>query len=278
MRKQLKFKKSGGNSTDRYRVWLEQARFDLETAKKTMDLESFEWVCYQAIQSVEKALKAVVVHAGYRAPKTHKLGVLISMSNRANKAFENVKLNFRKIEGYTFISRYPFVIPGQNVTPREIITRHDAETCISIAEDIFNKVEHFISERKFGTDKDIAMEDYYFTPEEITERKQQVIDLAANCEAMDVRRVILFGGFARENVQPRTATMDILVIAYTDKSFIERIQYFRELTRGNEPIIEPIVYTPGEFDIMLKEEGEGFLESAIEEGVELFNKGEPLQS
>src|SRR5476651_1724826 len=96
-------------SRDRFRIWLLQAKFDLGAAKVSYDGNYYEWTCYQSVQAVEKALKAVVVHAGWRAPMTHKLGVLISIANHANKLFVDIKLNFRKIEAYTFVSRYPFV-------------------------------------------------------------------------------------------------------------------------------------------------------------------------
>jgi HEPN domain-containing protein/predicted nucleotidyltransferase len=255
----------------RYKVWLSQSEYDLKAAKDSFNAGNYEWACYQSIQSVEKILKSVIVHSGYKPPKTHKLSILISMSNRANKLFQNVKFSFRKIEGYTFISRYPFVLPGQNQIPHENITKNDAEACIRIAEDIQNKVDNFLRENKPTEGKDIEMQDYYFTREEVETRIKEVIEKLLKTEKLNVKKVLLFGSFAREKERPRSTTMDILVVADTELSFVERIQHVRMTTKGSEPIIEPIVYTPDEFKMMLEDEGEGFLESAIQEGVTLYD-------
>jgi HEPN domain-containing protein/predicted nucleotidyltransferase len=260
-------------SLDRFKIWLSQSDFDIKAAQISFENRLYEWVCYQSIQSVEKCFKAIIVHAGYRPPKTHKLGILISMSNKANKFFQYVKLSkFRKIEAYTFISRYPFVIPGQNVTPHELIDREDAETCLQIATDIHQKVTEFLSTQKAEKDQALTVNDYYFTETEIKSRIEDIKNDLLGCEKLAIAKIILFGSFAREKSRPKTSTMDILVVADTDLSFIERIQYARQVTKGTEPIIEPLVYTPSEFEYMLKEEGEGYLESAIEEGIVVFEK------
>lgn len=258
--------KSKSGDTNRYRVWLNQSQYDLEAAKISLENNIYEWTCYQSIQSVEKAFKAIIVHAGYRPPKTHRLGVLVSMSNRANNLFEDVKFNFRKIESYTFISRYPFVIPGNDMTPREMINKQDADTCFEIATDIHNKISGFLVGRETGSDKDISMEDYYFTEQEISSRLEEVVEIIRKSEKIKTEKIILFGSFAREKTRPKASTMDVLVIGRTDLDFVERIGYIKEVTRGKEPFVEPLVYTPEEFHELYEEEGEGFLESAIDEG------------
>ncbi len=259
--------KSNKESTNRYRVWLDQASYDLEAAKKSLEAGFYEWVCYQSIQSVEKMVKGVIVHSGFRPPRVHKLGVLLGMANKAKKAFEDVKLNFRKIESYTFISRYPFVIPGQNKTPHDQISKQEAENCITLAEDMLKKINDFLyGKPPSSSDNVIETERYFFKKEEIDKRLENVINLILNCEQLEVKKIILFGSFAREKTQPRTSTMDILVVANTELPFMDRIGYVREKTRGSEPIIEPLIYTETEFDQLLNEEGEGFLESALEEG------------
>ncbi|GAB4283811.1 MAG: hypothetical protein Kow0081_0590 [Candidatus Dojkabacteria bacterium] len=254
----------------RFILWLNQASYDVKAAKLSLDNNFYEWSCYQSIQSVEKALKAVLVHAGFRPPRTHKLGVLISMANRANKSFLGVKFQYRKIESYTFVSRYPFVLPNVDKPPHELIDQKDAETCIQIAEDIHNKVTNFLRNRKPEKPEIYDLGNYYYTEEEVQKRIDDVVLKILECEEMEVNKIILFGSFARERVRPRDSTMDILIVANTDLNFIERIQKVRDATKGAEPIIEPLIYTPEEFKLMVEEEGEGFLESAIEEGEILF--------
>ncbi len=262
----------------RFKIWLSQSEFDLKAATTSLDNKHYEWVCYQAIQSVEKAFKAVIVQAGFRPPKTHKLGVLVSMSNQANNLFEKVKLEFRKLESYTFISRYPFVIPNLEKTPHELITKQDAETCIKLATDIYNKVSDFVYSQtpKLGKDKDLEMSEYYYTAKEIDERLEQVKKELINSDKqkLNVKKIMLFGSFARDKHRPRSSTMDLLVIADTTLDFIDRIHYVRLLTKGGVPIIEPIVYTEKEFEQMTQDEAEGFLETAIDEGRVIWGESE----
>ncbi len=262
----VNLQKQNYKSADRYKVWLSQAHFDLDAAEESYNSANYEWSCYQSVQSVEKALKAVVIHAGWRPPQTHKLGVLLSMCNRANTLFVNVKFNYRKIESYTFISRYPFVYPGQNKAPHDMINKQDADTCISIARDIYFKVDEFLTTGAMVQGQEIDMENYYYSAEDVDKRISHVVEELKNSDKIDVRKVILYGSFAREKTRPKTSTMDLLIIAVTELNFIERMEHVRNLTKDEEPLVEPLIYTPEEFDFMLKEEGEGFLESAIDEG------------
>lgn len=258
----------------RYKVWISQANYDIEAAQSSFEQRFYEWTCYQSIQSVEKALKAVIVHGGYRPPKTHKLGVLISMSNRIYKEFEDVRFDFRKIESYTFISRYPFVYPHQTKTPHEAITRTDGEVCLAVAMDMVNKITNFLDHPHSSKNLSFNTKDYYFTELEVLEREKSITTSILQIDGFQVDKIILFGSFARQKARSRTSTMDILVIAETELNFIERIGEVRKATKGAEPIIEPLVYTPTEFSAMMYDEGEGFLESAIEEGQVLYDVNE----
>lgn len=261
-------------TSERYRIWLLQSQYDLKAAAESINDKFYEWSCYQSVQAVEKALKSVIIHAGWRSPKTHKLGVLLSMCNRANERFKRVKFNFRKIEVYTFISRYPFIYPGENNAPHDLINENDARTCFDIATSMISKVEEFLQHNTptYQDKGEIDLENYYFTPEEVDQRIQGIIQELTLDLKLKVEKIVLFGSFAREKLHPRTSTMDLLIVAQTDIPFIERIQYVRELTKDEEPIIEPLVYTPQEFDYMLKDEREGYVESAIDEGKVVYDK------
>lgn len=260
----------------RFSVWLAQAKYDLEAAKDSAQNSNHEWACYQSTQAVEKAIKSVIAHAGWNPPKVHKLGVLMGMANKANNLFFDIKFEYRKVEAFTYISRYPFLIPEQNKPPHEFITHDDSTACITIAEEILQKIDGFIQQGKVehkGKEESIKeVESYYYSQEEIDERIAQVIEQIKQCEKLEVSKIILYGSYAREKTRPRTSTMDILIVAETDLPFIERIQYVREITRGGEPIVEALIYTPSEFQFMLEEEGAGYLESAIEEGKVLWEK------
>jgi HEPN domain-containing protein len=44
----------------RYEDWLNQAKIDIKAAEQSMKSEFFEWSCFQAHQSAEKALKSLL--------------------------------------------------------------------------------------------------------------------------------------------------------------------------------------------------------------------------
>jgi len=192
------------------------------------------------------------------------------MANHANKLFVDIKLNFRKIEAYTFISRYPFVFPDSTKTPHDSITKQDAETCLSLATEIYHSIEEFLAQNKVEKGETISTDDYYYDEGEIKTRLDKLVNILSTDKFLHPSKIILFGTFAREKIVPMSSTMDIIIIAETQLPFIERIRYVREITHGSEPIVEPLVYTQQEFDYMLKEEGEGFIESAIEEGKVIY--------
>ena len=82
-------------------------------------------------------------------------------------------------------------------------------------------------------------------------------------------KIILFGSYARGDFR-EGSTLNIFIIANTEARFVERIRSAIEVT-GGTPAVEPIVYTPEEFQLM-QDQGEGFIASAINEGVLLYEK------
>lgn len=262
-------KKLKDNAWKRYKVWLTQAKFDLDAAKMSLGHGYHEWAAYQAEQAVEKAIKSVIVNAGWMPPRVHKIPVLLGIANQANKEFAMTKFQFKHLESFTFISRYPFLLPGVEVTPHEQIKYNDAKKAVDQAEDIYDKVTEILKHKP-----ESAMEEIYayrhFTEAEIKKRLEDVVSVLVR--EFNAQKVLLFGSFAREKTPDRSSTMDILVIGETDLPFIERIIAARNATKGGEPIIEPIVYTPEEFKTLTQEEGESFFEYALSEGKVLFER------
>jgi HEPN domain-containing protein len=257
----------------RYLIWLKQAKYDLSAAFLSLEHEYYEWAAYQAEQSVEKGLKAILVHAGNKAPKIHKLGILMGFCNGVNKQFLNTKFNYKHIESFTFISRYPFLLPDKNKAPHEIITEKDANQALMEASEILIKITEILAAS--GAPKQVnvsepLMEEPTYSPERIKARISEIRDLLVKEFAPE--SIILFGRFARETDKAVSGTMDVLIIANCDNcSFVERIFRAREATKGGGPIVEPLVYTPEEIKI-LREEGEAFLKSAFDEGKLIYQK------
>ena len=89
-------------------------------------------------------------------------------------------------------------------------------------------------------------------------------------KAFDPEKVILFGSFARCEIK-EAGTLDFMVIAKTKLKFFNRIKKALLACKGGFPSIEPLVYTPEELSILL-DQGEGFVEDALEEGITLYKK------
>ncbi len=142
MLKKLLYKGTG----ERYKVWLVQSKYDIEAADLSKENGFYEWACFQSEQAVEKALKAVLVHAGWRPPKMHRLAVLMAYCNKANDNFKKTKFEFRDLEAFTFVSRYPFLVPGENLSPHEFITLYDAQKCINQAKTFLEKILNLLKE------------------------------------------------------------------------------------------------------------------------------------
>jgi HEPN domain-containing protein len=259
---------------NRYLIWLKQAKYDLAAAFLSLENEYFEWAAYQAEQAVEKALKAVIVQSGSKAPKIHKLGILFGFANRVNDKFKDTKFNFKHVESFTFISRYPLLLPDKAKTPHELISEKEAAKAITEASEVLLNITKILqspfAEKAKASE---ALEEVKYSAEVIAKRLEQVKE--SLIKEFSPEKIILFGRFAREFGQAVAGTMDILVITECDNcSFIERIYRAREATGGDEPIVEPLVYTPSEIEL-LQGENESFLKSAFEEGKIIYARQSP---
>ncbi|MBN1583122.1 MAG: nucleotidyltransferase domain-containing protein [Anaerolineae bacterium] len=81
------------------------------------------------------------------------------------------------------------------------------------------------------------------------------------------QRVIVYGSFARDDVHERS-DLDLIIVKHTDERFIDRIECVLAFCNG-EMVVEPLVYTPKEIDMMLNE-GNSFLETALQEGITIY--------
>lgn len=81
------------------------------------------------------------------------------------------------------------------------------------------------------------------------------------------QKVILFGSFARGDYHA-LSDVDMLIIKETDQSFIERIGDVLALCDYSIPL-EPLVYTPEEFERMCKE-GNSLIEQVLQEGKVIY--------
>ncbi|MCF7863627.1 MAG: HEPN domain-containing protein [Kiritimatiellales bacterium] len=115
--------------------WLSRARSDLALAsvRRTKRIRS-EDLCYHAQQSVEKTLKAVLIHSRTAFPRTHNIKVLVELLPAG--LFRDPILNAAAIlTDYAVTTRYPGEV--EPVTPDELqAARHIAREVLAWAEAI----------------------------------------------------------------------------------------------------------------------------------------------
>jgi len=125
----------------RYKIWLTQAQFDLNAAISASENGYYEWACFISEQCAEKALKSVIVAQGQIAPKIHKLTALVNIARRSDSRMQGKAMEVKELGVFTFIARYPFLIPGEFDAPHKYITLEDAKLCIQKATQILNTIQ-----------------------------------------------------------------------------------------------------------------------------------------
>jgi HEPN domain-containing protein len=126
-------------------TWLKRAKSNLEHAKipNKDDLIDYggyifyEELCFDLQQSVEKALKALMIHNMIKVPKTHNLSDLISRLEEKNiNVPENVKLA-KLMTTYAVETRYP--------ANEEGVTESEYNEALEIAENVYEWVSKQIT-------------------------------------------------------------------------------------------------------------------------------------
>ncbi len=94
--------------------------------------------------------------------------------------------------------------------------------------------------------------------------KANVDKIVEKLKPLKPRKVIIFGSYARGEAD-EYSDLDIIVVAETNLKFIDRIGEILKLL--DLPVaVEGFVYTPDEFEKMLKDDNP-FIQKAIEEGI-----------
>ena len=117
--------------------WLRQGERDLLGARNSCRSGNFEWACFQAQQSAEKSLKALLYARGFRRILTHSVYELIREVGQFEPSFLELKGGAKALDSAYIMARYPDSIVG-NLTPSEYYDREDAGECIGYADSICN--------------------------------------------------------------------------------------------------------------------------------------------
>ncbi len=126
----------------RHEDWLKQAHSDLNAAEDSAGSGHFEWACFQAQQSAEKAIKALIISRGGES-RAHSINFLL-----ANLP-ENIIVNARILNAAKELDKHyiPTRYPDSFSTgiPKDFFTSDDARRAITNAKKIIGFAEEHIN-------------------------------------------------------------------------------------------------------------------------------------
>lgn len=119
--------------------WMRRARSDLILANMVENEEiAPEIIAFHAQQAVEKALKALLIQRQVDFPRTHIIGVLLTLCKESGYRFEENVEEAARMSDYAVIARYPGEMSE--------VTRQEAKTTADLADQVFDWVERQIEE------------------------------------------------------------------------------------------------------------------------------------
>ncbi|MEM2909818.1 MAG: HEPN domain-containing protein [Nitrososphaerota archaeon] len=127
---------------ERSKDWLDQAEWDLKHAKNDVEYGFYDWACFSAQQSAEKALKAVFQKMGAEAWGHSVYDLLVNLKERLNVNEKLIDYALELDKAY-IPTRYPNAHPSSS--PRRRYTRMEAERMIGYAEEILRLCKDILS-------------------------------------------------------------------------------------------------------------------------------------
>ena len=114
--------------SNRYLDWFRQAEADLRHARNALEDGDYEWFCFAAHQSAEKALKAVFLKQGMDA-WGHTLTVLIGNLPESIESPSGALVDFARIlDKYYIPTRYPHGFDSG--APTDFYTAVEAQSAV----------------------------------------------------------------------------------------------------------------------------------------------------
>ena len=126
----------------RHEGWMRQAKRDLQHARNSLKAADYEWCCFAAQQSAEKAAKALFQKLGADALGRSVTMLLSNLPKQAEPAEALINCA-KELDRHYITSRYPNSHPSG--APFQYYTRAEAERAIQYADKIISFCEDKIS-------------------------------------------------------------------------------------------------------------------------------------
>lgn len=129
-------------SIDRSKDWIDEAEGDLEHAKSDLKHGFYNWACFSAQQSAEKAAKAVFqkMHAEAWG---HSVADLLEELSKTHVVPDSLIDLALQLDKAYILARYPYAHPSGS--PRSRFVEEEARRLISYAEKIFDFCSNLLS-------------------------------------------------------------------------------------------------------------------------------------
>lgn len=127
---------------DRSQDWLEQAKNDLEHAKKDLEWGFYAWSCFSSQQSAEKAVKSVFKRMGAEAWGHAVADLLEQLTDKQDVPQQIIDIALELDKAY-IPTRYPDAHPSGS--PWKKYTKEEARRLVEYAETIVQFSENILS-------------------------------------------------------------------------------------------------------------------------------------
>jgi HEPN domain-containing protein len=117
-----------------YLDWLRQAERDLAHARLAESGGDYEWACFAAQQSAEKAVKALFIKINCTA-WGHSVSALLQQLPEPSQADEKLIIAGKELDKHYIPARYPNSYPQG--APLDYYTKEEARRAIDHSEQIF---------------------------------------------------------------------------------------------------------------------------------------------
>ena len=123
--------------------WLLQAEADLSAARDSERSGHYEWACFQAQQSAEKAVKALLYSEGLTSILTHSVTDLVAKAAEFSPEVGAMGTAAKHLDSFYLSTRYPNALVS-DMPPAQFHSQEDAAQCLSYAESILTAVKTYI--------------------------------------------------------------------------------------------------------------------------------------
>ncbi len=128
---------------NRHADWLRQAEADYTHGVHSLEAADYEWSCFSAQQSAEKAVKALFLRLGMDA-LGHTVSAILGNLPKKLMLTDELLDCAKMLDKHYILTRYPNGFDSG--APTDLYTRKEAEEALACAEKIIEFCRHKISE------------------------------------------------------------------------------------------------------------------------------------